>query len=333
MQEALWQTVISCLNFNMTDFVYTHYEASGRHADYDTAWLEETNQRPLNASTIDAIRKKDFKAVRDSDKDGYLEVEESVLKGVLEANKMGSWSLPLAPYFADHKNKWADRWRLDVLPKTLAEATAAYDFEGARRFFGGATVFSEDPLQDIAKVLALHLASQAMHSGVNVPENIHLNTSTGFSVHGSGRLRFDCGLFAELGHSDLMDIAGVSSWYIQLNSRDKPAEKERSISTNEKELFYDFYTPKGLDDPSASSDNPFVNHLILYANDGNGHNIIVDNTSVRYFKSMGSTATLHRLYKKNFEKMCFMADRDQDCAGRYVSLDTPLVVLPQVSSF
>jgi hypothetical protein len=55
-----------------------------------------------------------------------------------------------------------------------------------------------------------------LHSGVNVDDRALLEGLTGFSVARDGRLRFDCGLYAQLARSDLQGIPGIRFSYVVL---------------------------------------------------------------------------------------------------------------------
>ncbi|MDP2599380.1 MAG: hypothetical protein Q8P84_01415, partial [Deltaproteobacteria bacterium] len=172
---------------------------------------------------------------------------------------------------------------------------------------------ADNPLNVAALSLAQYLAAQLMHSGLNLDDSIRLHTPSGFSVHGSGRLRVDCVLFSELGHEVLKDIPGLTFQYISLRSRENPVSISVSKPAAKETQYYKFDTPESFDDPSGSKGL----HLILMVVDENNHHLIIDNESVRYFDAEDPMAFFKGIYRDEYREYCIKDSSDARCATGY----------------
>ncbi len=190
------------------------------HTEYNDLKLEETHLGPLDPEIVSLARTIEPGSITDHDNDGYLEVDKETLT-YIEFLYDRCVSHPLAPFFHDGiiDNSVADN-RFDHLLEIFVGPVVNNDFLGARELFASWVDSYGLNLFDLAIPLAQHLAATAMHVGMNVEDWVTLDSSSGFSVHKSGRLRFDCGLFAQLAHSNLVGISGLTFNYIMMDRED-----------------------------------------------------------------------------------------------------------------
>lgn len=301
------------------NIIYTQYVAQNKHEDFDdTVWLEETNTGPLSSPFVKILSQKDPNGIRDLDRDGYREFRVDFLLKEMPFFFSVRAPFPLASYFADKKPE-SPSTRFEGLPRALKETAQNNDFDAARKFFTNYAEGADNSLKTVAFLLARHLNTQAMHSGLNLSDAIHLTSRSGFSVFGDGRLRFDCVLFAELARSDLQDIPGLTFQYVSLISRKKAltaAKKESKLDIKAEEEYYNFKSPEGLEDASGRR----TNHSILLVSDGKGHHLIVDNDTVDYFKMPNPMVMIKRDYKRHFEKIFLHDSSDAKDEGSGISL-------------
>lgn len=189
---------------------FTSYDTRNpeNHREFNSDFLEETRKGSLDKK---ALQKAKVTLV-DQDKDGYFEIKKSDLPKVLQTQ--AAKPPRLASYFSDSKQTSSEN-RLHGLKGSLREATHHHNFVKARDYFTRLAKNSDNPLLTVAETLARHLSASAKHAGVNVEDQVALENQNGFSVARDGRLRFDCGVFAQLAHSDLRNIPGlqVSIYY------------------------------------------------------------------------------------------------------------------------
>lgn len=195
----------------------TEYNSSEphRHPEFDPSYLEETNKGALPYDLLYSVQLLDPFAVVDQDGDGYREIERNAFEQIVRMEGLDARPFPLAPFF-DDRNVVVEGHRLKYLPEALKEATDRHDFPAARSYFARLAGNFTDPLESLALPLAAHLAASAMHAGVNIDDGVSLEGPSGFSVFRDGRLRLDCGLYAQLAHSDLAGVRGVRFTYVIL---------------------------------------------------------------------------------------------------------------------
>lgn len=279
-------------------FHYTKYSSvkPQKSSEFGPKWLEETHRGPLDPKIEAEIRKKDPSAIRDLDGDGYQEFEKSATKRIIKNKKDAH--IPLATFFGDTPSLLEKMKRVLGLPLELIVPTYYHDFGEARKYFTQLAVGEENPLAVVAEPLAKHLAASMMHSGIDLDDSVSIKDQQGLSVHGSGRLRGDCLAFAELAHSNLRNIPGLTFKYIKVGQGKVksiiPSGHSRlspSSVSGIKSLEYDI--PKGLKDDSASA------HVVLLVSDKEGRSLLVDNNKVDYLRTQDSHAFIRSRYSQH----------------------------------
>lgn len=283
------------------EYTYSKYQAEETHPNFDPTWLEETSQGALNPDLVERIEALDPTAVRDQDGDQYHEFKKSILDQIIGDYTSQTLNLPLAPYFADKPFPAGNRWRVKYLPPALRESVQKNNLKMARDYFASLACATDNPLKKIAKKLARHLSAVGLHSGLNA--KFLLDNPNGFSVHGSGRFRFDCVNFAELAASDLKDIGEITIRYMKMDSRMEADPSDVSVKAKITDQgLYSFYVPGGLTDAAGSGP---VSHTTLLVSDTHNHYLIVSNETVRYLETPDIMQAVRKIYGEDFKNFTF----------------------------
>lgn len=306
----------------MADIKYTQYSTSNptQHPEIGEDILEETNQSLANP-LLDTIQLTHPLTVTDIDGDGFREVRKSELLTAIKSSGLSGQKIPFATFFDERYAARDGSLAVYDAPQALAESVDVHDFESAREFFTDISGAADNPLAEVSEPLAWHLAATAKHAGVNVSDSVLLNSKSGFSVAGDGRLRFDCFLFAQLGESDLRGIPGLKFEYVELSNDghenfvgmmpgnisqsqmphprlDYPGKGDRDSEGRKAGL-------KSFDFDKSQRRNNVDNgkHVILLVSDGDGNNLIVDNSSVNYFGSNDPMQEIRKRYGARYSSI------------------------------
>lgn len=200
----------------MSHIKFTEYysEVPWNHPEIDPNWLEASSAGQLSQEAVDCVLAIDSAGIADLDGDGYMDVQRAALEKSVEVGCIQSQSFPLATYFDDSLTEAFGSDRLAILPLGLLKATRGHDFKAARDYFSKVAQGADNPLKAVADPLARHLAATALHAGVYIASD---GIEGGFSVAGDGRLRFNCKSYAQLAHSDLQGIDGLSFEFITIS--------------------------------------------------------------------------------------------------------------------